>query len=82
MKKPFEWALSTILLISFACAAQADMPYPRAPEGIDVRRYEAYCRLQSRDDLPMNYRGSDIWKYSSDPSGDGGTTTTRGSYTA
>ena len=70
MKNPFEWILSGLLLISFASNARADMPYPTAPGGVDVLRYEEYCRLKPGDDLPMNYRGSDVWKYSSGRTGD------------
>ncbi|MEW6442739.1 MAG: FG-GAP-like repeat-containing protein [bacterium] len=75
MKKR-SFALLAPLLLQVLCAAwpgsfaRADMPYPAPPQGVDVRRYEQYCRIAPDGPLPANYSGSDVWKYSSERTGD------------
>jgi hypothetical protein len=59
--------LSSLTLVR--SVTQADMPYPAAPDGTDVHRYEEYCHLK-QGELPTNYKGGDVWKYSSAKSGD------------
>jgi hypothetical protein len=55
----------------FAAPAGAEVPYPRAPQGTDPRAYELYCRIAPHGEgLPANYTGPNVWKYSSQSSGD------------
>ncbi len=70
---PRKWFLAIFVSLSVTMLLQPegrpDVPYPSAPEGVDVLRYEEYCHLEAGQDLPMNYAGGTVWKYSSQPSG-------------
>lgn len=51
--------------------ARSEVPYPQAPAGTDPRAYELYCRMEpGGEGLPANYAGPNVWKYSSQSSGD------------
>lgn len=62
------WILAAVT-IPRPPAAHGEVPFPSAPGGVDPARYEAYCRLQPGDPMPMNYAGSSVWKYTSESSG-------------
>jgi Subtilase family len=68
MRFTVGWVLTGTIILC-PSVSQADVPYPRAPDGVDVHRYGDYCRLKPGDPMPMNYAGSSVWKYTSEPSG-------------
>ena len=67
------WILMASLLL--AQYVYAEVPFPKAPSGVDVYAYQQYCKLKDESGnilpFPANYNRNkgEYWKYTSDRSG-------------
>jgi len=68
-----SFVLAVSIISILAINVHAQVPYPKAPEGVGVYAYEDYCYLETSAGVPVlpeNYTGDNSeWKYSSDQSG-------------
>jgi hypothetical protein len=64
-------ALVVTLVSLTAAPAEAAVPWPVAPDDVAPEAYHEYLFLDepARPGSPDDYRGGDVWKYSSRPSG-------------